>query len=318
MLNRRHLRIKVLQVLYAFYQNNEEDALKAEKELLRSVDRMYDLYLWYLLSLEELHRFATKRIEDRRKKVRPTKEDLNPNVKFVDNKILAHFVDNDDLTRRSEARKVNWTGAFENDLMKKLFLHVVDSEIYQAYMESESSSLEEDRQFIIELFKHEIANFHLVHDYFENLSIYWLDDIDLMCSMVLKTIKQLKSDEDLGKAKVMDLHKDKADEIGFVKSLLRSALEMDEVNTELIDQLTKNWELERIAKMDVILLKMALTELKVQPSIPKKVTLNEYIEISKFYSTPKSQVFINGILDKAIPLLEERGELKKTGRGLMD
>jgi N utilization substance protein B len=145
-----------------------------------------------------------------------------------------------------------------------------------------------------------------------------LDDIDLMCAMVLKTIKQIKKEGDLESKPVLDLHKDKADELGFVKSLLRNTIEMDQVNTEMIDQLTKNWELERIARMDVILLKMALTELKVQPSIPKKVTLNEYIEISKFYSTPKSQVFINGILDKAIPLLEERGELKKTGRGLMD
>lgn len=318
MLNRRHLRIKVLQVLYAFYQNNEEDILKAEKELLRSVDRMYDLYIWYLLTFEELHSFAMKRIEDRRKKVRPTEEDLNPNLKFVENKILQHFIGNVDLKRKSEERKVNWTGAIENDLMRKLFLQVVDSDVYNTYMQSNTSSLEEDRQFMVDLFKQEIANFHLIHDYFENLSIYWLDDIDLMCSMVLKSIKQLKSEKDLESSKVMDLHKDKADELDFVKSLLHNTLEMDEVNTSLIDELTKNWELERIAKMDVILLKMALTELKVQPSIPKKVTLNEYIEISKFYSTPKSQVFINGILDKAIPLLEERGELKKSGRGLMN
>ena len=318
MLNRRHLRIKVLQVLYAFYQNNEEDLLKAEKELLRSVDRMYDLYLWYLLTFEELHRFAVRRIEDRRKKVRPTEDDLNPNLKFVENFLIKHFVESTDLKRKCEERKVNWTGAVENDLMRKLFLEVVESDTYKNYMASEESSLEEDRQFLVDLFKQVIANFHLIHDYFENLSIYWLDDIDLMCAMVLKTIKQLKSESDLGTQPVMDLHKDKADELGFVKSLLRNTIEMDDDNTEMIDHLTKNWELERIAKMDIILLKMALTELKVQPSIPKKVTLNEYIEISKFYSTPKSQVFINGILDKAVPLLQERGEMKKTGRGLMD
>ena len=135
--------------------------------------------------------------------------------------------------------------------------------------------------------------------------------------MVLKTIKLFKEDDSADK-EILELYKDKEDELGFVKTIVRKAAEMDDANTAIIDELTMNWEIDRIAKMDVILLKMALTELKVQPSIPKKVTLNEYIEISKFYSTPKSQVFINGILDKAIPLLEERGELKKTGRGLIN
>ena len=144
-----------------------------------------------------------------------------------------------------------------------------------------------------------------------------MDDIDLMCSMVVKTIKQVKEDSDEN-SPILELYKDKEDELGFVKQLVRNTAKMDDENSEIIDELTKNWELDRIAKMDIILLKMAITELKVLTSIPKKVTLNEYIEISKFYSTPKSQVFINGVLDKAIPLLEERGLLKKTGRGLIN
>jgi N utilization substance protein B len=170
---------------------------------------------------------------------------------------------------------------------------------------------------VADLFKKEIANFELIHDYFENKNIFWIDDIDLMCSMVLKTIKTVESSDD-DKKPILALHKDEEDELTFVKTLIRKTFQMDEVNTQIIDELTKNWEIDRIAKMDIILLKMAITELKVLSSIPKKVTLNEYIEISKFYSTPKSQVFINGILDKAISLLEERGELKKTGRGLMN
>lgn len=317
MLNRRHLRIKVLQVLYAFFQTEDADILKTEKELLNSIERMYDLYLWFLLTFEEVHTFSEQRIEDRMKKVRPTEEDLNPNRKFVDNPILKLLIQNIELKRKSEEKKVNWTGAVENDIMRKLFLQIVDSEIYKNYMSSEDNSFENDRLFLIELFKKEIANFNLIHDYFENKNILWLDDIDLMCSMVLKTIKQFNEDDDEYKP-ILSLYKDKKDELDFVKSLIRETAQMDDENTELIEELTKNWEVDRIAKMDVILLKMALTELKVQPSIPKKVTLNEYIEISKYYSTPKSQVFINGILDKAIPLLEERGELKKTGRGLMN
>ncbi len=317
MLNRRHLRIKVLQVLYAFFQTEDGDILKTEKELLTSIDRMYDLYLWFLLTFEEVHRFSSQRIEDRLKKVRPTKDDLSPNRKFVNNEIIQLLLQSDDLRRKSEENKVNWTGAVENDLMRKLFLQIMDSDLYKNYMEEEGQSFERDKEFIVDLFKKEIANFELIHDYFENKSIFWLDDIDLMCSMVLKTIKQFKADDDAGKS-ILGLYKDKEDELGFVKTIVRKSAQLDDENTALIDELTKNWEIDRIAKMDVILLKMALTELKVQPSIPKKVTLNEYIEISKFYSTPKSQVFINGILDKAIPLLEERGELKKTGRGLIN
>ncbi len=317
MLNRRHLRIKVLQVLYAFFQTEDGDILKSEKELLTSIDRMYDLYLWFLLTFEEVHRFSSQRIEDRLKKVRPTKDDLSPNRKFVNNEIIQLLLQSDDLRRKSEENKVNWTGAVENDLMRKLFLQIMDSDLYKNYMEEEGQSFERDKEFIVDLFKKEIANFELIHDYFENKSIFWLDDIDLMCSMVLKTIKQFKADDEAGKS-ILGLYKDKEDELGFVKTIVRKSAQLDEENTALIDELTKNWEIDRIAKMDVILLKMALTELKVQPSIPKKVTLNEYIEISKFYSTPKSQVFINGILDKAIPLLEERGELKKTGRGLIN
>lgn len=317
MLNRRHLRIKVLQVLYAFFQTEDEDILKSEKLLLSSIDRMYDLYLYYLLTLEDVHQFSAQRIEDRLKKVRPSEEDLAPNRKFVNNPVINHLISNKDLRRKAEERKVNWVGVVENDIMKKLFLHIVESEVYLSYMAAEENSFELDRQFVADLFKKEIANFELIHDYFENKNIFWIDDIDLMCSMVLKTIKTVESSDD-DKKPILALHKDEEDELTFVKTLIRKTFQMDEVNTQIIDELTKNWEIDRIAKMDIILLKMAITELKVLSSIPKKVTLNEYIEISKFYSTPKSQVFINGILDKAISLLEERGELKKTGRGLMN
>ena len=317
MLNRRHLRIKVLQVLYAFFQTEDEDILKSEKLLLSSIDRMYDLYLYFLLTLEDVHQFSAQRIEDRLKKVRPSEEDLAPNRKFVNNPVINHLISNKDLRRKAEERKVNWVGVVENDIMKKLFLHIVESEVYLSYMAAEENSFELDRQFVADLFKKEIANFELIHDYFENKNIFWIDDIDLMCSMVLKTIKTVESSDD-DKKPILALHKDEEDELTFVKTLIRKTFQMDEVNTQIIDELTKNWEIDRIAKMDIILLKMAITELKVLSSIPKKVTLNEYIEISKFYSTPKSQVFINGILDKAISLLEDRGELKKTGRGLMN
>ncbi|MBD3635828.1 MAG: transcription antitermination factor NusB [Crocinitomicaceae bacterium] len=317
MLNRRHLRIKVLQILYAYYQTEDKDPVQVEKELYRSINKMYELYLYFLLTFEELVHFAEQQIEDRQKKIRPSESDLEPNRKFVDNAIFNYFQKNLELRKKSEELKINWGGAVKNDLMRKLFVHIKDSELYTDYLNTRDASFEDDKHFAISLFKAEIANFELLHDFFESESIYWMDDIDLICSMVLKTIKSIQEGED-EKTPILPLYKDEEDEKEFITSLVRKTLEKDEENTKTIDELTQNWELDRIAKMDIILLKMALTELTELRSIPKKVTLNEYIEISKYYSTPKSQVFINGILDKAVEQLGKEGKLIKTGRGLID
>jgi transcription antitermination protein NusB len=317
MLNRRHLRIKVLQILYAYFQTDDRDARRSEKELMSSINKMYDLYLYFLLIFEELQHFAEKRIDERQHKIRATQEDLAPNRKFADNRVFRHFMLNEDLKKQSEIHKINWVGAVENDLMKKLFLHVTETEVYNDYMNNGQNNFEDDRSFTLALFKTEIANFELLHDFFENKSIYWLDDIDLVCSMVLKTIKQIPEDPAV-KQPVLTLYKDEEDERVFTETLFQKTIEDDAKNDKLINELTQNWELDRIAKMDIILLKMALTELTAMSSVPKKVTLNEYIEISKFYSTPKSQVFINGILDKAVELLDQEGKLNKTGRGLIN
>ena len=316
MLNRRHLRIKVLQILYAFYQNEEKDPLQAEKELFRSIDKMYELYIYFLLVFEELVTFGEQRIEDRQKRINPSDDDLQPSRKFVDNQIFRYFMSNQGLRKQSETMKINWGGAVKKDLMRKLFVQIKDSQLYNDYMNTSESNFEEDKQFALKLFKTEIANFELLHDYFESESIYWMDDIDLVCSMVLKTIKNLNEKDKDGK--ILPLYKDEDDEREFIKTLIRKTISKDDENTKTIDELTQNWELDRIAKMDIILLKMALTELTELSSIPKKVTLNEYIEISKYYSTPKSQVFINGILDKAVDRLDKEGKLIKTGRGLIN
>lgn len=317
MLNRRHLRIKVLQILYAYFQTDDRDAVRTEKELMRSINKMYDLYLYYLLVFEEQVGFADKRIEERLNKVRPTDGDLNPNRKFSQNKIFKHFALNTDLKKQSEIHKINWVGAVEHDLMKKLFLHLSETEIYKEYMGNGLGSYEDDRQFALNIFKTEIANFELLHDFFENQSIYWIDDIDLVCSMVLKTIKLIPENGSIHMP-ILTLYKDEEDERAFTETLFRKTIQDDAKNDKLIQELTENWELDRIAKMDIILLKMALTEFTALSSVPKKVTLNEYIEISKFYSTPKSQVFINGILDKAVALLDKDGQVNKSGRGLIN
>lgn len=317
MLNRRHLRIKVLQILYAYFQTEDKDPLAAEKELMRSIDKMYELYLYFLLSFEEIVGFGERRIEDRQNKIQPSEADLSPNRNFVENAIFTHFKNNEELRKNSENLKINWGGAVKNDLMRKLFIHISETNIFEEYTALDDADFVVQKKFAVDVFKQEIANFSLLHDFFENESIYWLDDIDLICSMVLKTMKGVQEESD-SKAPILPLYKAGDDEKEFILKLVRQTINKDEENSQLIDQLTQNWELDRIAKMDIILLKMALTELTEVPSIPKKVTLNEYIEISKFYSTPKSQVFINGILDKAVVLLEKEGKLKKLGRGLIN
>lgn len=314
MLNRRHLRIKVLQILYAFFQSKEIDVVKAQNELLLSVERMYDLYLYLLLTIPELKRAAETNNENRKNKLRPNESDLMPNLKWVENSLVLKIEESKELNKISSARKVNWLGAENQEIFRKMFLQVKDSETYFEFMENGLKDFEEDKKFALALFKNEIINSEFLHNYIEDKSIYWLDDIDLCCSMALKTLKTAAQDKEIS---ILSLYKEDDDEKEFILNLCRNTIEMDVENEKLIETLAVNWEVDRIAKMDVLLLKMALVELQTCSSIPTKVTMNEYIEISKFYSTPKSNLFINGILDKAISQLTKEKKIKKIGRGLV-
>jgi N utilization substance protein B len=219
------------------------------------------------------------------------------------------------LRRISEERKVNWVGDENQEMFRKMFLVIKESETFFEFMNNGKEGFEEDKVFAIELFKSEIANSEILYQFFEDKNIHWIDDIDHACSMVIKTLKTINETKELD---LMPLYKKDDDEQDFIRDLLRKTISLNKENELLIDDLTKNWELDRIAKMDVILMKMAITELQIFNNIPTKVTLNEYIEISKFYITPKSNGFINGILDKAIDRLQKEKKIVKVGRGLMN
>jgi transcription antitermination protein NusB len=315
MLNRRHLRIKVLQLLYAYFQSEEDNFPKAEKELLLTIERMYDMYLYLLLSLSELKRAAENKVADKKKKIRPSEDDLNPNLKFVDNQLIQIIENSTSLNALCEKRKINWMGVENQELFRKMFQHTLENETYFDYLHNNLNGFEEDRAFALSIFKEDIANSELLYSFFEEKSINWLDDLDLCCSMVLKSLKGIQVEEEFIP---MPLFKENDDEKEFVIQLFRNTILNNTENEKLIAELADNWELDRIAKMDMFLLKMGLTELQIFPSIPTKVTLNEYIEISKFYSTPKSNLFINGILDKAIGKLTLAKKIVKTGRGLIN
>ncbi len=314
MLNRRHLRIKVLQALYAYFQSDEDSIKKTELDLMKSVERIYDLYLYLLLTFGELHALAETRIAENKKKLRPSEEDVNPNRKFVDNALLNQLLESRSLRTASEDSNVNWVGDVEHEIFRKIFAGLKDSEAYLAHMNNGIDGYEADRQFLIDLFKSDIANSEYLYSYFEEKNIFWIDDIDLACQMVIKSLKLMNEGEAF---EVMPLYKDEEDETDFVKQLLRKTIANDSENEKTIDELTNNWELDRIAKMDVLILKMAITELMIFKGIPSKVSLNEYIEIAKYYSTEKSPGFINGVLDKAIDVMTKDGRIVKIGKGLI-
>ncbi len=314
MLNRRHLRIKILQALYAFEQTKDHNVARAEKELLHSIQKMFDMYLFLMLIMGEMQEVALRRIEDGKKKRLPTEEDLNPNERFVNNKLLQQLAENKALKTAAEKAKVNWMG--EGELLRRLFKSLIDTDEYRAYMAAPDTDYAADKEVIIRIFKRHLINSQSLYEFFEEKSIFWVDDLDIVASMVIKTFKSFEEDSDEFHP-LLPLWKDPDDEISFVKVLFRKTVVQNEEHMELIHKHTDNWELDRIALMDIILMKMALSEGREFPEIPVKVTLNEYIEISKYYSTPKSNTFINGVLDKLFEELKAVGKIKKVGRGLI-
>jgi transcription antitermination protein NusB len=315
MLNRRYLRIKVMQALYAFFQSDNKDLGKGEREMFNSIERIYDLYLLMLQLIIEVRDLAANAMEDGKNKRLPTPQDLNPNTKFIDNTFIHQLASNTQLAKEASRRSISWQT--EGELVKKVFHQIKGSEEYARYLASPDSSYKAHSEFIAEIYRKYIAEFELLEHHFEEKSIYWVDDYYLVNVMVLKTIQSF--DESKGESvPLMPLYKDEEEDRQFVVDLYRKTILSDKENEQYIGEKTKNWEVERIAMMDVLLMKMAITEILNFPSIPVKVTLNEYIEISKLYSTPKSKGFINGILDKLVIDFKEQQKFRKVGRGLIE
>lgn len=302
-----------MQTLYAHYTEGSGDAVKSEKDLFFSINKMHEMYLYLLLMLVEMQAVAIEKIEAGRNKKLPTPEDLHPNVKFVTNRIIRKLTNSKTLKKANEQTKVSWSD--QKDLMKKLFKELASTDDYKEYMESEERGFEYDREFLLRFFKRHLINVDLLHDFFEERSIFWNDDLDLVSSMTIKTFKSIREDDD--DFELIPLWSDDEEEFNFSEQLFRKTLALGQESDNLISEAAKNWELDRIALMDVVLMKMALAEAQVFESIPLKVTLNEYIELSKYYSTPKSNGFINGVLDQLFEQLKTSGKIKKVGRGLL-
>ncbi len=318
MLSRRQLRVKVLQALYAFFQSDNDQLQVGEKQLFISVDKLYELCFWQLSMLVEVIEFAKIRIEEAKHKHLPSPEDLNPNTKFIDNQFIKKLNINKVFQKKCESLKINW--ADETEMIRKLYVRLKESKGFDEYMNSGESSFLEDREFIIKAFKKQISKSDSLRNFYEDQSIYWTDDYHTATSLVVKIINVFEEDSDefLLLPQIIKTTGNADDEDReFAKLLFHKTILNSKQYEDLITEKTLNWEFERIASMDILILKMALAELFEFPSIPVKVTMNEYIELAKYFSTPKSSTFVNGILDKLISELTAEKKIIKTGRGLM-
>lgn len=313
MISRRLLRVKVLQVLYAYYKNNERSLSKAEKELLFSIEKTYDLYHYLLLLIVDVAHVADQKIDAARNKLRPSKEDMNPNTRFIDNAVIQQLATNNQFQSYVQNNSISWDN--DPELIRSMFEQLMESEFYQKYMESETNSYEDDKRFVVKFFSHLVACDDFLFSLLEEKSIYWNDDIEFILSMIIKTLKSFKETDGIH-VSMPSLYKD-AEDKDFVKRLFRKSVLSHDQTIEMIKKNTKNWDVERIAYVDVLIMEIALTEIREFTSIPVKVTFNEYLEVAKYYSTENSSNFINGILDKMVGEMRQEGKIEKSGRGLM-
>ncbi len=313
MVSRRLLRIKTLHICYAYLKSSGQTINQAEKDLFFSIQKSYDLYHYLILLVLDVVDYAESRIDLAKNKRMPTQEDLNPNTKFIDNKLVKLLKKNDDLNKYLNDQKLSWVNYPE--LIKSLYNVIRDSEIYHKYMTSDVRGFNEDKKFISDIFAKILTDFEPLYQNLEEQSIYWNDDIEFVIGMILKSLRAFKASSD-ETVELMPLFKNEEDR-DFVKRLFRKSILNHKENEDLISGFIKNWDVERVAFMDVVVMSLAVTELVEFNEIPIKVSLDEYIEIAKYYSTQKSNVFINGILDKIVDHLKKEGKIKKVGRGLI-
>jgi N utilization substance protein B len=300
-------------VLYAFNRREDENLARAETELMFSIGKTYDLYHYLLLLVIELADIASEKIEQALRKRMPSPEDLNPKRRFVDNEIIAQLRNNIPLKEYIKSKKLSW--ANYREIPRLLYNKMLTWEPYLGYIEEPKKDYISDKKFVMRIITELFLTSEDLLNCFEEQSIYWNDDLEYVSAMLVKTLKKFKADSGES-APLMPLFKNQEDE-EFVRKLFNKAIIHRKQCSELIDANTTNWEIERIALMDILVMQLAITEILEFPEIPVKVTLNEYIEIAKYYCTSKSSTFVNGILDKVVKEIKEQGLFNKSGRGLV-
>lgn len=312
MLSRRLLRVKAIKALYAHLKSDADSLMASEKTLVESINKAYDLYFHMLELIVEMARYAEQRQEAAKQKKLPTYEDLNPNRKFIDNAVIRLIDNSDSVNDYLAARKLSW--AKYPELIKTLFNQLEQTDYYQQYMLSQERSFKEDLALITNFYTNELEESEALESALDEQSILWNDDLGFALIMVTRTLSNIRPSHK--EVKVLPKFKS-LDDLEFAKELFtKSAINFEE-SLSYIEKATSNWDVERLAFMDNLIMTTAITEFMAFDSIPVKVTLDEYIEISKYYSTPGSGNFINGVLDKVLASLTAEGKINKSGRGLL-
>ena len=337
MISRRQLRIKALAVLYACNRKELDDLDAAEQELTLSIRKSYDLYHYLLLLLIALSDLAREKVVLSVNKRMPGPEDLNPNIRFAENRLIAQLRNNEVLRTYAGAMPSLWTRKDKlnsmrslsrwlstlslswsdyPEVVRSLFSEMTRWDVYNAYMTSEENSYKADQRFIRELVTKLFPASEDLAASLEEQSVYWNDDLPFVTAMIRNSLSKFREHDDGRNISMPPLFTNDDDE-QFVRVLLRKSILNGEKNNAMIDAHTTNWEVERIALMDKLVMQLAITELVEFPEVPVKVTLNEYIEIAKEYCTAKSSTFVNGILDKIVKEMRASGGFTKAGRGLI-
>ena len=315
MTSRRLIRIKVLQLLYAYSKKESATLAEIERDLLKSMSKSTDLYYETLLLITEVRRKAFQKIDTARNRRFASNVDLNPNTRFIDNPVFNILENNKKFQYYITNNLISWNDNQETVLY--FYNKLIEWSKYQKYMHQKSPSFEQHKQIVLDLFSELIIQDEMFYQTMEEKSIFWNDDFELVLSIVYKTLwhlqEKMREEDDI----LYPIYK-KDEDFEYARTLMRKAFYEYNANMEIIDKFTYNWELDRISEIDKLIMSCAISELKHFPSIPVKVTLDEYIEISKTYSSPKSGAFINGVLDKAVALLKDTNEIVKAGRGLLD
>lgn len=315
MTSRRLIRIKVLQLLYAFSKKESASLAEIERELLRSMSKSTDLYYETLLLITEIRHRAFLKMDAARNRRFASNVDLNPNTRFIENPVFPIIEKNKKFQNYINTNLISWNDSQETIVY--FYNKLLEWPAYQKYMHQQNVNFETHKQFVLDLFSELIIQDELFYQTLEEKSIFWNDDFELVLSIVYKSLWHIKADMTEESEIIYPVYKPQED-AEFARTLMRKSFLEYKKNLELVDKFTYNWELDRISNMDKLIMSCAIAELKHFPSIPVKVTLDEYIEISKTYSSPKSGAFINGVLDKAVALLKDTNEIAKTGRGLVD
>jgi len=300
-----------MQALYSYFKNEKPDMAAFERELFKSIDQVYDLYLIILNVFVGIHQNALMIIDEGKNKYLPSEQELNPNLHLVKNSLLLSISENKELRNLTEKKALDTV--IDNDVIRRVILEIKKVPEFAQYMSLESNSIKSDKQFLINVVVKVLNENEILTSIFEDKNIYWTDDLYVAYNLVLKNFETFD-----GKFKLLPLLKDEKDDLEFVSNLFKKTILYKESNIELIQKHVKNWELDRIAEMDMLLMQMCITEFEHLSNVPVKASLNEYIDISKDYSTPSSKLFINGILDKIVFQLKQENRIQKLGRGLKE